>query len=616
MNKIKVLNDHLTNMIAAGEVVERPAGIIKELVENAIDAEAKNIRIIVKDAGMSLIEVIDDGVGMSPDDLKQAFSRHSTSKIHDPQDLNAIQTFGFRGEALPSIASVTTTHASSKLKDGLGTFVLIDNGKQLNSGPFARNTGTTISIQELFLKTPARLKHIKSIRYENSIIIDVIQKFALGQPNISFTLISDDREVYRSLGNGDVFDVFARIYGSTIAKDSIVFNESNFDFEIEGVMALPAHNRSNRNGIILYINDRMIRFPKVQNAIIHGYRRHMSSDRFPIVVMNIKVDPQLVDVNVHPSKWEIRLSKDDVLRELIIDRFEVLLADHMRPQRVSTPKERVEQLDMMEPLIEQQAYLMPVLKPTQPMIEAAPQELQPPFEAPRITDSFDLTPSFDKTPFVEEEINDLPFSVEATESEMIRRSKAVSIEPLQVLAQFAGKYILAQADSGLYIIDQHAAMERIRYEYYQNLLLHKKHSLQPLLMPLLFEGRRTLVERIEDVNKHFEQFQIELDVLGEDTFALRAYPLWIKDNEISDFINIVLDGFEEESNIDEETVRQDVIATLACHSSVRFNEYLSMDEMIKLVDDLRHCEQGYHCPHGRPTFISLEHRFLLKEFKR
>lgn len=614
MNKIKVLNDHLTNMIAAGEVVERPAGIIKELVENAIDADSKHITVTVKDAGMSLIEVSDDGYGMSPEDLIQAFSRHSTSKIQDQDDLNAIKTFGFRGEALPSIASVTMTIASSKMEDNIGTFVSIDNGKQVDQGLFARNTGTTISIQDLFLKTPARLKHIKSIRYENTIILDVIQKFALGHPNIAFTLINDDRESYRSLGNGDLFDVFARIYGSQVARESIVFNAENFDFKIEGVMALPMHSRSNRNAMILYINQRMIRFPKVQNAIINGYRRHMASDRYPIVVMNITVDPQLVDVNVHPSKWEIRLSKDDELQALIIDHFEKLLSEHMKVQRIYRPKEKVEQLDIMEPLVEAQPYVKPIMDikiDVQEPIMLQPIA-EPVIEKPSIADVFEPSRSKD----IKADNSYLPNLELDNKQEPPEENIKPSIESLEVLSQFAGNYILAQGGQGLYIIDQHAAMERIRYEYYQNLLLQSNYHSQTLLIPMVFEGRQLLVERLEEINDHFKQFQIQLEAFGQDSFVLREYPLWIKEKDVFEFINDVLDGFLEDHLRDEESVRQDALATLACHSSVRFNEYLSYDEMVGLVADLRACKQPYHCPHGRPTLLNIDHKFLLKEFKR
>lgn len=615
-HKIKVLDDHLTNMIAAGEVVERPAGIIKELIENAIDAHASHISVHIKDGGMSLIEVSDNGEGMDPVDLKQAFQRHSTSKIHDKNDLGAIKSFGFRGEALPSIASVTHTFAHSKTQDTEGWFVDIDNGRIMDEGAHARNLGTTISVQDLFLKTPARLKYIKSIRYENSIILDTVQKFALGHPDIAFNLFSDGKEVYRSLGNGSLFDVFARIYGSRVAGESLEFKESNFDFEIEGVMALPMHSRASRNAIILYVNNRMIRFPKVQNAIIKGYRRHMASDRFPMVVMNIIVDPQLVDVNVHPSKWEIRLSKEDVLQELIIDSFERLLSEHMRPQRINDiAKEKVEQLDILEPLIDNQAY-MPQSEPVVSVSSA--NEIEEAAIVAPIFKSVDNSPSIDdvfeafSTP-LESKVPEVGIKEETIEASIERKP---SIEPLRVLSQFSGKYILAQGDEGLYIIDQHAAMERIRYEYYQNMLLEHQYSTQTLLVPLIFEGRQILIEQIYDVNQYLAQFQIHLDIFGEDALALREYPLWIKEKEVFEFVDLMLDEFQNESQSDKESIRENALATLACHSSVRFNEYLSHAEMEKLVSDLRACEQGYHCPHGRPTFVLVDHAFLLKEFKR
>lgn len=590
MSKIRVLDEHLTNMIAAGEVVERPAGIIKELVENSIDAHAKHIEIRVKQGGMELIEVSDDGEGMGEEDLVRAFDRHSTSKIHDTQDLNEISTFGFRGEALPSIASVTRVVASSHQGDE-GHVIDIDNGKQLEFKRFARNQGTTISVKHLFLKTPARLKHIKNTNYESSIIIDIVQKFAIGNPHIAFTLHTDDKLSFRSYGRGDKSDVFHRIYGSHISTDLIEFSESNYDFKISGVMALPQHTRSNRYAIWLYINDRMIRLPKAQKAVVDAYRRHIPHDRYPIVVMNIEVDPQLVDVNVHPSKWEIRLSKDDVLIELILNTLEGMLNEKMRPQKiVFKPKEVVEQQDFKDWLIEKAP--MPVVKEKSVIFNdnemAAVEEVQIPDE-----------------PIINH--------VDKPTEEPVFVSR---IEPLTVLSQMSGKYILAQGDLGLYIVDQHAAMERVRYEYFQNKLLDHKTPVQDLLIPMVFEGRKAIMEEVDQINDTFSEFQIHLEAMDESALVLRSVPLWIKENEISEFVNEILDMFEDKRNIRKESLRQNVLATLACHSSVRFNEYMSMDEMVQLIKQLRDCTQPFHCPHGRPTFITVEHDQLIKEFKR
>ncbi|WP_323611935.1 DNA mismatch repair endonuclease MutL [Erysipelothrix enhydrae] len=585
MNKIKVLDTHLTNMIAAGEVVERPAGIIKELVENSIDANATSIEVRIVEGGMGLIEVSDNGEGMSGEDLSQAFERHSTSKIKSVLDLNTISSFGFRGEALPSIASVSHVEAISN--DGVeGHRMIIDNGVKKVKERAARNQGTTISVSSLFLKTPARLKHIKNVHYETSIVLDTIQKFAMGNPQISFTLYNEDKVSFRSYGRNDLADVFHRVYGAQVTQDTQLFSAENYDFKIDGIMALPQHNRANRYSIWLYINNRMIRFPKIQKAIVDGYRRHMPTDRYPIVVMNIHVDPQLVDVNVHPSKWEIRLSKDNVLVELIQDCFSSILDKNMRPQRVTFPSPVPVQTDIKEALL------------GEPM-----PRFEPLIEEPKKIYVTDYMP------------DSLPIS-DFKPREIGPQLESEKIEPLTVLSQMSGCYILAQGDQGLYIIDQHAAMERVRYEYYQNKMLNQNNPTQDFLIPLIIEGRKPIIGRVNEINQILKEFQLELEVFGEDAFVLRSTPLWIEEKVVSEFIHEVLDMFEDERTIREEDLRRNVLATLACHSSVRFNEYMSMDEMTELVRQLRACEQPFNCPHGRPTFITVEHKQLIKEFKR
>lgn len=603
MNKIKVLDNHLTNMIAAGEVVERPAGIIKELIENSIDAKATQIEVRVKEGGMELIEVSDNGEGMNRDDLQQAFERHSTSKISSTYDLNQIQTFGFRGEALPSIASVSYVEAISNNGEE-GHQIIINNGVMEHLKPHPRNQGTTIYVRNLFLKTPARLKHIKNIHYENSIISDIVQKFAIGNPDISFTLKNDETITFRSHGRTDLMDVFHRVYGNAITSDSETFSYEDYDFKISGIMALPQHNRSNRYSIWLYINNRMIRFPKVQKAIVDAYRRHMPTDRYPIVVMNIEVDPQLVDVNVHPSKWEIRLSKEKELIELILASFEGKLNADMKPQKI-TFKEPVVQADFKTELFEQP--IIKIEEPTpSPFKFVEPVTVEPIFESEKV-EMAGVEPEVQ--PVYEEVVDTVIEEEPQTEHKSL-------IEPLKVLSQMSGCYILAQGDSGLYIIDQHAAMERVRYEYYQEKLLSQQTPVQDFLIPLVIDNRKVLIPRIDEINDVFKDFQIQLELLTEDSFIIRSVPTWIKQEEVHEFINDILDQFEAEDTIREEDMRRMTLATLACHSSVRFNEYMSMVEMETLVSQLRSCKQPFNCPHGRPTFITVEHKQLIKEFKR
>lgn len=588
------MDTQLANMIAAGEVVERPSGIVKELVENALDANASDIQVEIVEGGMQEIRVIDNGDGMNKEDLQNAFQRHSTSKIHNVMDLNQIQTFGFRGEALPSIASVSEIMMQSN--DGQESHqIMIDNGKVLAVDVFARNKGTTISVAHLFSKVPARLKYIKNPKYETSIVVDIIQKFAMAHPNISFSLKDENKVLFKSYGKGQLHDVFYRVFGREVASNPLSLEFENIDFKVSLLLAQPEHTRSNRHSMWIYINNRMVRHARIQNAIVEGYRRHIPSDRYPIGVIKIEVDPQLVDVNVHPSKWEIRLSKETDLIALIIDQIESSLTQKTKAKRI---KVETEQTSILNELLNQ-----PVL----PVIEK-PEEKSPVYEelhheeAPSVLEVEEVT--FESEP-VEIESTAEPIPVEKPK-----------IEPLKVLSQFSGKYILAQGEQGLYIIDQHAAMERVRYEYFQNKLLNQNKGTQPLLIPLILEGRSTLIHREQEVKEAFDALHMNIEILDDDAFVIRERPLWMKESELLEFSNKTLDYLEDHKTIREEDFRNHSLATLACHSSVRFNEYMSQIEMESLVEQLRVAEQPFHCPHGRPTFMIIEHGDLIKGFLR
>lgn len=589
MSKIQIMDTQLANMIAAGEVVERPSGIVKELIENALDAKADDIQIIIEEGGMTAISVIDNGEGMSKEDLQNAFKRHSTSKIHKVKDLNHIHTFGFRGEALPSIASVSEVKMNSN--NGNESYeIVIDNGETTSLEVFARNKGTSIKVSHLFSKVPARLKYIKNPRYEASIVLDIVQKFAMGHPHIRFSLEDDGKLVFKSFGS-NLLDVFYRVFGKSASENMIELKVENYDFKVQSYLAQPAHTRSNRNHLWVYINDRMIRHFKIQNAVVEGYRRHIPKDRFPMGVIKIYVDPQLVDVNVHPSKWEIRLSKEPELIALITSEIEKALTKDTKAPKIRIEQPVFEQTTLLEALLESE----PIENPVQ-YKKTISKEVEPVFVEETIIHPEPV--------FVEETI----IHSEPTPSS--------SIEPLKVLSQMSGKYILAQGDAGLYIIDQHAAMERVRYEYFQEKLLNKQSPQQPLLFPLVLEGRRALIYREAEVKEAFETLQVKIEVLDGDSFVVRERPQWMKENELDEFSNKVLDFLEDHKTVREADFRSNAIATLACHSSVRFNEYMSLEAMETLVQQLRNANQPYHCPHGRPTFMLIDHDQLWKGFLR
>lgn len=584
MAKIHVLDEHLTNMIAAGEVVERPMGVIKELMENSIDAHATKIDVTIEEGGIVRLEVSDNGEGMDHEDVIHAFERHSTSKISTGADLFSIHTLGFRGEALPSIASVAKVHCLTN-NGAMSSGIHIHFGQLVADQPEPANKGTRLIVSDLFQKTPARLKHLKSVAYETSLILDLVQKYALCYPEIAFSLSTEEKRLFTSNGQGKIQAVAAQIYGNEIARNAKPFSAKNYDFDVQGLLVLPQFNRATRHGIVVFINHRLIRYTRLQNAVKGGYRRHLPTDRFPIAVLDITCDPSLVDVNVHPSKWEIRLSQEHQLVELIIASVEAFLQDNMRANAIYTH-------ETAQPYFKQETIETMVSQPSETtwFKPAAPEPTRPEVEP------FIYTP------------DPLP--------EVAEPEKQPELEDLQVLAQFHGKYILAQGERGLYIFDQHASMERVRYEYYQARLLNQNHERQPLLISLVFEKKAKLVARLGELNQRLALYDLEVEAISDEDLIVRELPLWMSGIEVKTVLEDLFEAFEAEFTLDEERLRRRLIATMACHSSVRFNHHLSVQEMQQIVDDLKKCRQPYHCPHGRPTFIVLEDQQLIKDFYR
>lgn len=580
MGIIYKLDDHLTNMIAAGEVVERPMGVIKELVENAIDAKATRIEISVTDGGLGSIVVSDNGVGMDPQDASRAFDRHSTSKIKESQDLWSISTLGFRGEALPSIASVSRVICLTN-SGVAATRVEIHYGKLVSVVPYACPVGTHITVEGLFLKTPARLKHMKSVQYETAMIVDVVEKFTLCYPDIAFVLICDQKTVVMTNGSGSLKEVVYRKYGSDIARNVVEFTKQSYDFSLSGAIVLPHVSRSSRNDMILFANRRLIRSIRLQRAIMQAFKYYLPDDRYPIVILNLDMDHQLVDVNVHPSKWEIRLSKEQQAELFITETMEELLKEHMN---VATVRQQV---------------FRPV---TTEIISFFPT----PDEKP-VSMTYEGKTDYQPNESLSEESDSPAPTVHITSNIFLE---------MNALAQLHQKYILAQGEAGLYILDQHAAMERIRYEHFQKQLLHGDQRMQPLLIPVIIEGRKKSMIRFDDLVKMLSTVKIEVELFSDSQFIVRQLPVWMSEIDAQAAIEDLFESFENDVWQDEESLRKATIASLACHSSVRFNQNLSVEQMRTVINGLGKCQQPYHCPHGRPTFVLIDAQRLLKEFNR
>lgn len=616
MGKIQRLDEHLTNMIAAGEVVERPQGIVKELVENSIDAGARRIEITLKQGGLEMIEVSDDGSGMDREDACLAFERHATSKIAKVEDLWSIHTMGFRGEALPSIASVSNLILLTN--DGKdSTRIEINYGKMASARPYPTNHGTHISVGGLFLKTPARLKHLKSPQYENSLVLDVVQKFALSHPDLSFRMISEGREVFKTTGKGDLQEVIYTIYGKDAALQAVKIDAADYDYKLSGAAILPSINRATKNYITTFINGRMIRNYRIQKAILEGYHDYIASDRYPIVVLNIEMDSQLVDVNVHPSKWEIRLSKEQQLEFLIKDTIEACLRDKMRAHEVETFAPSIKTRIEMQPL-----FTTAVFEP-----DSASDSSDESSNRQTASSMYKNTASFSAESSYNNRLGAGSFDMTANLE--IREEKTEYIPPLKdavqekrtfpdmiVLAQMHGCYILAQGDDGLYIIDQHAAQERVHFEEIQNKFVEATPAMTHLLVPIVVEGTAEIADRIEELNAALKRYSIQFESFGNNSMMVRELPVWMNQIDEQAFLQDVVDLFKNNRNIRFEDLQRDRLATMACHRSIRFNRVLSIEEMQQVIDELKACRQPFNCPHGRPTFIHISNAQLIKEFNR
>lgn len=663
MAKIQQLDAHLTNMIAAGEVVERPMGVIKELVENALDAQATRIEVNINQGGTELMEVIDNGIGMDREDACLCFERHATSKIKTTEDLWAIHTLGFRGEALPSIASVSNlTLLTNNGEDS--TRVEIRYGQRQSARPYPCNQGTQITVSGLFQKTPARLKHLKSIPYETSLILDVIQKFALSYPQVAFRLVHDGKEVFRSAGSGSLLEVMAIIYGRDLARQCIEVEGQDFDYTVRGLMALPSQTRASRNYMTVFINRRMIRSYRIQKAILEAYKNYIPQDRYPIVVLDIEMDSHLCDVNVHPSKWEIRLSKEQQLEFLIRDTLTRTLREHMQApevMRIDTPREKVEMPQLFEVPAESvkdqvredsveakewrrqaevmneqrqresiAASLSREISQPQPLTagkdkeEILPEDLKgevmaklPDFSAgsPVKKNTASVTETLSDQEPVSEPLDPRVSQTEATE-ETLQTVPRKTFPQMQVLAQMHGKYILAQDEHALYIIDQHAAQERVHFEEVQQRFLDQEPTMQDLLVPIILEGSASVAARLQEMNELLQPMHIHLENFGQNSLICRQLPAWMSEIDEQAFLQDVLDLWKDGREVRAEDLQRHRLATIACHHSIRFNRVLSLGEMQEVIEQLAHCEQPYHCPHGRPTFITITEKQLIKEFQR
>jgi DNA mismatch repair protein MutL len=565
---IKVLKSEVINKIAAGEVVERASSVVKELVENSLDAGATQITVEIAGGGLTLIRVTDDGSGIPEDEIELAFKRHATSKISSFEDLSISHSLGFRGEALPSIASVSEVEVTScSATDSAGIYVELANGLIVKKQRQARSHGTTISVKNLFRNVPARLKFIKSKTTENSYIANVISQYALAYPEVHFTLYMDGRESLKTPGTGNLADSINAVYGVEIASNmlSITTDEQRFSggensVKINGMVASPNINRSNRNYISLFVNRRWVANRNLIWAVEEAYHGLLMTGKHPVAVINIEVPLSDVDANVHPTKTEVRF-KDESGVYMAVQRA-------VRQALVNTaPVPKVEEIAT--------SYL------GQSQIIIPPEQRRMNMK------------------IIAEEKEEVPV--------------VASLPVLRVLGQSMNSYIVAEGPDGIYIIDQHAAHERIMFEKITKQKEQQGVEVQGLLEPISLEVLPMQDEVLSKNYQYLAEFGFTIEPFGNRNYLVRAVPAIMYKKDWQAALNELIDKLSVK---DKANITENIIATMACHSAVRFGQSLTIDEMHELVRQMEQADLPHACPHGRPTMIHITRKQLEKEFGR
>src|SRR5690625_1948706 len=612
---IQVLSASLANKIAAGEVVERPASVVKELIENSIDANSEKITIHLKEAGISEIRVIDDGDGMSEEDSEKAFLRHATSKITYDDDLFHIKSLGFRGEALASIASVSKLTMKTSKGDKASTIINLEAGKLLNKGKGDARKGTDITVSQLFYNTPARLKYMKSIHTELGHITDLINRYALAHPSIRFEVTHDGSVIFTTNGNGNLLQVIRQIYGLKVAKNMVDVSKTTNHFHVEGIIAKPEMTRANRNFMTIIVNGRYVKSIALNYAIIRSYHTLLPRHRFPIVVLNITLDSILIDVNVHPTKLEVRFSKEkelvEVIESMIADKLKQLTLIPEIPMK-REKKEKLEQRefsfshDRREDLNHQQQVRDDNVNQTE---QAAQNETF--FVKEQSLDN-ENTESIDKKA-EREPLNSFEQSIVSEDNQGDKQTRIPDIYPI---GQYRGTYILGQNHLGFYMIDQHAAQERIKYEFYKKSFGKPDQEIQQLLFPLTFEFTNQEILNIEKYLEQLNSVGLYLESFGNNTYAVRSYPTWFPQGLEEEVIRDIVEQVIQTGKIEIDKIREEVAILMSCKRSIKANHYLNIDEMKTLLTDLGRTSEPFTCPHGRPVIIHYTNDEIEKMFKR
>lgn len=614
MHRINLLDSDISNKIAAGEVVERPASVVKELIENSIDAGAKHIDIEIEDGGQSLIRVIDDGAGIHPEDIEKAFLPHATSKINNIDDLFKIITMGFRGEALPSIAAVSKISLSSKQKDMLsGKEISISGGINNGIKDEAMNQGTLIEVSDLFYNVPARKKFLKSMGRETALIGDIINRIALAHADIAFSFTNNQKLQFNTYGNGNVLDVIRKIYGKNTCDNLIKFQSYGDELSVYGYVGNSEISRGSRNNQSIFVNKRFIKSRLVTAAVENAFKSFATINKFPFFIIYIDIYPELIDVNIHPSKSEIKFKDERFIFKFVFDTVHKAIKESVKDSFMMQEEEAGED---ETPVSEAISFNFDHIE------RSIKEEKRDDHQYPLYHEHKDY--GLDQN-IKEKSIVDIPVYLNkdvkenlviTNEKETINTLEEAKFPDIKVIGQFDKTYIIGEHSKNLYLIDQHAAHEKIMFERYMGEIKNHKVVIQPLLIPEVIElnidDYSYFMENLEVFNK--AGFKVE--EFGDNTIIIKEVPYVIGKSKTRNLFLSILDNLKNLGSGKTEEYKYDTIARMACRSAVKANEELTMEEMKSLLEELRYCDEPFNCPHGRPTIIKLTLYELEKLFKR
>lgn len=591
MSVIRVMDEILANKIAAGEVVERCASVVKELVENSIDAQSTEIKVELLDAGTKSIKVVDNGKGMDEEDAVVAFSRHATSKIKDEDDLFRLTTLGFRGEALASIAAVSKV--DMKTSTGMvGTHVVISGGKVLKKEKGDARKGTSIEVSELFYNTPARLKHMKSLYTELASITDYMNKLSLSKPNIRFSLVNNGSTILKTDGSGNVLKTIQSIFGTDVTRKMLRIKAENSDYEIDGYISSPEVHRSTRNSMITLVNGRVVKNTLINKVINDSYHSYKPDNRYPITVIHITVDPSVIDVNIHPTKMDIKFSKIDTLLELIgMTIKNTISGKNLIPEVViKEDKKKYEEITLN--------------------LERTESDIKVDYKPIVVNDFYE-----DDTNVVYEE--DKAGDIVCQNEDEYNQHSFNEMPEMYPVGLVHGTYIICQNENGMYIIDQHAAKERCNYEKFKEEMGKPIIASTSLLFPITLEFSNTEFMVLKENFSILRDLKFDIEEFGLNSIIIKGHPTWIvgddKEEQIRKIIEIVI---QTQKEFDIEKFNEKVATMMSCKKAIKANTNITLEEMEALITDLRKCKNPYNCPHGRPTTIFYSNYDLEKLFKR